>query len=59
MGITTLAPASMPFSRPSGVRLARAVVEGINASGCISRKMESSVSVCVRLPGGQEAKGVS
>ena len=31
LGITTLAPANMPFSRPSGERVASAVVEGIKA----------------------------
>ena len=59
LGITTLAPASIPRSRPSGARVAKAVVAGMSASGSISRKMESNRKVCSMLPGADVPKGVS
>ena len=50
LGMTTLAPASIPCSRPSGVRVASAVVAGISADGCIRRKMDNKRSVRSTVP---------
>ena len=51
-GITTLAPAKIPLSLPSGDNVAKAVVAGIKAEGCINRKMEMSFKVMSILPDG-------
>ena len=58
-GQTTLAPARMPRSLPSGEREANAVVAGIKAEGYINRKMDKSFKVSSMLPAGSFAKGVS
>ena len=42
--MTTFAPASTAFSRPSGEIVANAVVAGIIASGNMSLKMETSLN---------------
>lgn len=42
----------MPFSRPSGVRLARAVVEGINACG-MHQPEDGKQRECLRETAGQ------
>ncbi len=59
LGITTFAPARMPRCRPSGSRVARAVVAGIRARGASSRRTEISSSVVRTLPAGSRPKGVS
>ena len=49
LGITTFAPASIPCTVPSGVRVARAVVAGIRASGNMSLKTEIRFNVSPSL----------
>ena len=59
LGMTTFAPANIPRSRPSGVSVARAVVDGISAEGYIRRKIDNKSSVCSSVPLEYRAKGVS
>ena len=59
LGMTTFAPANIPRYRPSGVSVARAVVDGISAEGCIRRKIDNKSSVCSSVPLEYRAKGVS
>ncbi len=47
----------MPRCRPSGSRVARAVVAGIRARGASSRRTEISSSVVRTLPAGSRPKG--
>lgn len=59
IGHDNIGAASIPCSRPSGVRVASAVVAGISADGCIRRKMDNKRSVRSTVPLGDWAKGVS
>lgn len=58
-GITTLAPARMPFSRPFGSIVPSAVVEGKRIFGFMSLISERRKQVCSTLPAGNFANGVS
>ena len=57
--MTTLAPASSPFSRPRGSRVPRAVVAGRRTFGAMSRITDRRKQVSSPLPGGSVPKGVS
>ena len=59
LGITTFAPASMPFSLPSGRMVPRAVVAGSRTWGCISLIIDKSLSVSSSVPGFSSLKGVA
>ena len=58
-GITTFAPAKIPFSRPTGSIVPSAVVAGSSTSGMIRRITESRNSVSSTVPALSLQKGVS
>ena len=55
----TFAPLRMPFSRPSGATVPRAVVAGRRMFGFIRRIIERRKQVSSAVPAGKSAKGVS